>query len=305
MFLGIYIDMLDWKFMNHIQVTLLRLAFALTCFMEPEALAQTPAPVPITIGFSHSIASKALSEQRTINVVLPPGYSKTSEKRFPVIYLIDGGIDQDLLHVVGAAHLGALWGRSQEVIVVGVETRDRRRELVGPTRDPELLKKYPTAGSSAAFRAYLRNDVKPLIEHAYRTNGYDAVVGESLAGLFVVETLLDEPGLFDGYAAIDPSLWWDKEALSRVAVQKVRPGQKGKRLFVARASEQAEEPAPMNRLLAALRRSGADWCFSDRIDLHHSTIYQQVTPQAFQFVVPPAEAPPTEFHFEVQCSAKS
>lgn len=278
----------------------------LTALVAPAPSGSEPAPQqPIAIGESHNVQSAALKEGRTINVVLPADYTREKERRYPVVYLVDGGLDQDLLHVAGVAHLGALWGRFQEAIVVGIETKDRRRELVGPTRDPELLKKYPTAGSSAAFRVYLRDEVKPLVERAYRTNGDDAVVGESLAGLFVLETLLEEPTMFDGYAAIDPSLWWDKEALSKVAVQKVQPSHNGKRLFVARAKEQSQEPAPMNRLLSALRRSGATWCFSDRTDLFHSTIYQQVTPQAFQFVLPPAEAPAPEFHFEVQCSARS
>lgn len=260
---------------------------------------------PITIGESHDLQSAALKEARTVNVVLPASYSRDRARRYPVVYLIDGGIDQDLLHVSGVAHLGALWGRSQEAIVVGIATRDRRRELTGPTRDPELLKKYPTAGASAAFRAHLREEIKPLIERSYRTSGDDSLIGESLAGLFVIETWLQEPNLFDGYAAIDPSLWWDKEALSRVAASKIGPAHKGKRLFFARAKEQSEAPAPADRLLSALRRSGGTWCFSDRTDLFHSTIYQQVTPQAFQFILPPAEAPLPEFHFEVQCSAKS
>ncbi|HYI42360.1 MAG TPA: alpha/beta hydrolase-fold protein [Sphingomicrobium sp.] len=260
---------------------------------------------PIAIGETHAVQSRALGETRNVNVVLPAGYAKNRAKRYPVVYLIDGGVDQDLLHVSGVAHLGALWGRSQEAIVVGIETKDRRRELVGPTRDPELLKKYPTAGSSNAFRGYIRDEVKPLIERTYRITGDDAVLGESLAGLFVIETMLEEPALFDAFAAIDPSLWWDKEALSRAAARKGPLALQGKRVFIARAKEQSEEPAPMDRMLSVIRRSGAAWCFSDRTDLFHSTIYQQVSPQAFQFILPPAEAPPADFHFEVQCSAKS
>lgn len=269
-----------------------------------QAAVPAPSATPITIGTSHRIASAPLAETRTVNVVLPPSYATEKDKRFPVIFLIDGGIDQDLLHVAGTAQLGAIWGRTREAIVVGIETKDRRRELVGPTRDPELLKKYPTAGSSAAFRQYIRDEVKPLVERSYRTNGEDMVIGESLAGLFVVETLIDEPALFDGYAAIDPSLWWDQEALSKRASARAA-GQAGKRVFIAMAKEQAEEPAAMGRIVEVLRRGGSSWCMSDRADLTHGTIYQQVTPQAFQFVFAPAEAPPPEFGFEVRCSAKS
>jgi predicted alpha/beta superfamily hydrolase len=266
------------------------------------ALAQQP----IAIGTSYVIASAALKEQRTINVVLPASYATSPAKRYPVVYLIDGGVDQDLLHVAGVAQLGGIWGRSGEAIVVGVETKDRRKELVGPTRDPELLKKYPTAGDSASFRKYLRDEVKPLVESKYRTGDRSIVIGESLAGLFIVEAYLVEPQLFDGYAAIDPSLWWDKEALSQTVASKIGDAQKGRTLYLAMAKEQAEQPAAMGRIVSRLEAGAAgSWCLADRPDLTHATIYQQLTPQALQYLLPPAEAAPAEFGFEVKCSKKS
>ena len=260
---------------------------------------------PISIGTSYTLSAPKLGEARAVNVVLPPSYAKSPAKRYPVLYLIDGGVEQDLLNVAGVALNGGIWGRSAEVIVVGIETKDRRRELVGPTQDPELFKKYPTAGSSAAFRAFIRDEVKPLIERNYRTNGQDAVIGESLAGLFVVETYMAEPGLFDGYGAIDPSLWWDKEALSKLAATKIGARQNDRPLFIAIAKEQSEEPAAVTRVVAAVRAEGGRLCFNPRPDLTHATIYQQLSPQALQFLLPPAEAPPAEFGFEVTCSPKS
>lgn len=257
---------------------------------------------PIVIGSSHTIRSEPLGEQRRINVVLPPSYASETQRRYPVLYLIDGGAEQDLLHVAGVAQLGALWGRSSEAIVVGIETKDRRRELTHPTRDAELLKQYPTAGSSALFRQFIRDEVKPMIASTYRANGEDAVIGESLAGLFIVETWLREPALFDRYAAIDPSLWWDEESLVRAAAGE---GEAGKPpLYVAVAREQLAERAGLD-LLLPVARAGGRWCLAERADLFHATIYQQLTPQALQFLLPPAEAPPAEYGFEVRCSQKS
>jgi predicted alpha/beta superfamily hydrolase len=277
-------------------------AFTALALASPDTAAQ---PQPITIGRSHEIRSKPLAETRKVNVVLPPGYEKNSKARYPVLYLIDGGVEQDLINVSGVALTGGMWGRSSESIVVGIETKDRRRELVGPTRDPELMKKYPRAGSSAAFRAFIRDEVKPLVERSYRTNGRDAVLGESLAGLFVVETYMTEPQLFDGYGAIDPSLWWDKEALSKTAGGRIGARQDGHRLYVAIAKEQAEQPAALARILAHVPGPASQLCFNPRPDLTHATIYQQLAPQALQFLLPPVEAPPPEFGFEVQCSPRS
>ena len=264
--------------------------------------ASAQAQQPITVGTSYPTASAALKEQRTINVVLPTGYAQSPDRRYPVLYLIDGGVEQDLLHVAGVAQLGGIWGRASEMIVVGIETKDRRRELVGPTHDADLLKKYPTAGQSDAFRKYLRDEVKPFVQANYRTSGHDAVIGESLAGLFIVETYLTDPQLFDGYAAIDPSLWWDKEALSKRAPAMIGAGQKDRPLYLAMAKEQAETPAAMNLLASTVRKAGGRLCLAARSDLTHATIYQQLTPQALQYLLPPAEAPPQEFGFMVSCT---
>jgi predicted alpha/beta superfamily hydrolase len=272
-------------------------------------VAAAPAPSgaarPITIGESHSINSAALGQLRVINVVLPAGYAKDPDKRYPVLYLIDGGVEQDLLHVAGVVQLGALWGRSAEAIVVGIETKDRRRELTGPTADPELLGRYPTAGSSALFRKFIREDVKPLIARNYRTSGQDAVLGESLAGLFIVETYLREPTLFGAYAAIDPSLWWDREALSLSAPGRIAELQRTRPIYLAQAREQSETPAAMDRVVGALKGSNVGWCMASRPDLGHATIYQQLTPEAVQFLLPPREAPPVQLGFVVKCTQRS
>lgn len=264
-----------------------------------------PGAPPLSIGDTHRIVSAPLGEARVVNVVLPAGYKKAPEKRYPVLYLIDGGIEQDLLHVTGALHLGGVWGRSAEAIVVGIETKDRRKELTGPTTDAELLKRYPTAGASATFRAFIRDEVKPLIRASYRTSGRDAVIGESLAGLFILETYLDEPGLFEAYAAIDPSLWWDGEKLSRGAAAKIGAAQQDRPIYLAMAREQAEKPAAMKRVTDAVGAARTPWCLASRPDLLHSTIYQQLTPQALQFLLPPKAPPAPEFGFTVQCSESS
>ena len=50
----------------------------------------------------------------------------------------------------GLMRWGALWGRSQDAIIVGIETRDRQRELLPPTGDAAERKRWPSAGESAA-----------------------------------------------------------------------------------------------------------------------------------------------------------
>lgn len=85
--------------------------------------------------------------------------------------------------------------------------------MTGPTDVAEDRKIAPRVGASQAFRAFIRSESMPEIARRYPITGETAIVGESIAGLFVVETLLVEPDLFDTYIAIDPSLWWNKGQL--------------------------------------------------------------------------------------------
>ena len=239
-----------------------------------------PAPQPLTIG--ETVTLEALGQSREVNIILPPDHASEPEKRWPVVYQLDGALRQDLMMGAGLMRWGALWGRSADAIVVGIETKDRQRELLPATQDPAEAKRWPTAGESAAFRAWIAGTVKPMVEASYRTDGRAILLGESAAGHFVVETWAEAPGLFTGYAAISPSLQWDFEALSR------RPLGESQRppLYLSLADEGGATETGMERLLAALPQS-QPYCFSDRRkELHHATALHGLLPEALQYLLP-------------------
>ena len=281
----------------------LRLAMAVGLAAISPAVAAPGAPRPIVLGETYSWRSAAMGGERLVNVHLPADYDQ-GEKRYPVLYLIDGGIDQDFVHIVGASQLGAAWGRQQDAIVVGIATIDRRAELTGPTADRELLAKYPTAGKSARFRRFIRDEVKPWVAARYRTDGRDGVLGESLAGLFIAETWLREPALFGSYAAISPSLWWDKAALTNAAPALVGTRQAGHRLFVATAEEGAEEAQFDSRFAVAVGEVRGT-CVVPHREYTHATIYHAVAPAALQFLFPTAEKLDAQFGFTTGCEGAS
>ncbi len=246
------------------------------------ALATAPAlePQPLTIG--ETVTLEVLGAERAVNIVLPPDYATAPDKRWPVIYQLDGALGQDLMMGAGLMRWGALWGRSRDAIIVGVETKDRQRELLPPTSDPAERQRYPTAGESAAFRAWLAQVVKPVIEARYRHDGTAFLIGESAAGHFVVETWAEAPALFTGYAAISPSLQWDGEALSRRTLGiATRPP-----LYLSLADEGGATETGMERLLTTLPPS-QPYCFSDRrTDLRHATALHGLLPEALQYLLP-------------------
>ncbi len=185
------------------------------------ALPASAAPVltgenPIVVGQSYDLPSAVLKQRMKVNVWLPPGYADPG-KHFPVLYLLDGAEDEDFQHITGLAQVSQLNGQFGEMIVVGIVDPDRQRDLTFPSSDPRDLKDAPTSGGSAAFRRYIETELVPAVDARYRTSGRKVIIGESLAGLFIVETFLKQPTLFDGYIAISPSLWWDFGSLAKAA----------------------------------------------------------------------------------------
>ena len=166
-------------------------------------------PAPLTIGETFTLASEVLGEVRTINVYRPPAYGDTSAAPRPVLYMPDGGISEDFLHIAGLLQISVLNGTMRPFLLVGIENTERRRDLTGPTRVAKDSSIAPRVGGSAAFRRFIRTELMPEINARFRTTAESAIMGESLAGLFVVETFLHEPDLFDTYIAFDPSLWWN------------------------------------------------------------------------------------------------
>ena len=79
---------------------LIALVFQLLAF--PGSRTGSGEATPLAIGETFTLQSKVLNETRRINVYLPPGYADAADKRFPVLYMPDGGLAEDFLHVAGS-----------------------------------------------------------------------------------------------------------------------------------------------------------------------------------------------------------
>ena len=266
-------------------------AFAASLLFCAPGHAASSAAAPLSIGETWRIDAKALGESRRINVYIPAGLPP--DTALPVLYMPDGGMLEDFLHVAGLLQSGAANGTTRPFLLVGIENTERRRDLTGPTDNANDRSIAPRVGGSAAFRAFLRDELMPAIDSLYRTTGETAIVGESLAGLFVVETLLLEPALFDTYVAVDPSLWWNGGRLAADAAALIQraPGV-GKTLYLATSSQGGGEVA--ERLAGALRADGPAGIEVRHVELPgetHLTVYHPAALQAFRtvFALAPSE----------------
>lgn len=196
------------KFLSILLLLIANLSFGQTL---PDKISETD----FTIGKIVSIKSKILSENRTLNIYLPSNYQADSSKTYPVIYLLDGSIDEDFIHISGIVQFGSFpWiNMIPESIVVGIANIDRKRDFTYPSERELDQEEFPTSGKSGKFIGFLENELQSFIDSSYRTSSNKTIIGQSLGGLLATEILFKKPELFDNYIIVSPSLWWDNENL--------------------------------------------------------------------------------------------
>jgi len=170
---------------------------------------------PLSIGEKIEFHSEILNENRILNIYLPNGYSKDSLKTYPIIYLLDGSLDEDFIHISGLVQFGSFsWiNMIPESIVVGISNIDRKRDFTYPTNNEKDKIDFPTTGKSEDFINFIEKELQPVIEKNYNTDSITTLIGQSLGGLLATEILFKKPDLFDNYIIVSPSLWWDDESL--------------------------------------------------------------------------------------------
>lgn len=180
----------------------------------PVLMMAQPKQKPLVVGETITFHSKELKEDRTLNIYLPQGYNPEGTP-YPVIYLLDGSMDEDFLHIAGLVQFASFeWiNKLPPSIVVGIANVDRKRDFTSPSQNKDDLKTVPTSGGSAAFINFIEKEVFREIESRYRASKERTIIGQSLGGLLATEILVTKPQAFNNYIIISPSLWWNNGAL--------------------------------------------------------------------------------------------
>lgn len=153
-----------------------------------------------------TLASGTLERDFHVYVRLPAGY-EDSDESWPVIYLLDGGILFPML--VPYHFMLTIDGIAPEAIIVGISYgglgfASGNMRSTDYTAASDEVEHY---GGAPEFQAFLQSQLLPLIDERYRTNPQRRmIVGQSLAGQFVLYTALTRPELFWGHISINPAL---------------------------------------------------------------------------------------------------
>ena len=248
---------------------------------------RTHDPVPFTLGYTETIHSDVLDEDRVLNIVLPQGYHPDSAARYPVIYVLDGGADEDFIHISGLVQFAAFeWiGWLPPSIVVGIANTDRKRDLTHPTTIAKDKADFPTTGGSAAFMRFLGKEVIPYVEASYRTFPERTLIGQSLGGLFASEVLLRQPSLFNHYIIVSPSLWWDSGSVLMIPADSLSAPDIGvSTVYVAVGKEGKVMVNGAKKLAALAKKAYVKTGFSYLKDHDHANILHRAVLDGFRWM---------------------
>ena len=189
---------------------------------------------PFRTGFEETISSKILAQQRKIWVHIPNsnGGDKIKNKgNYPVVYVLDGS--ENFNTVVSITEHMEESSLCPPMIVVGIVPVERLSELTTGT-DKELPN---IVGNGDKFMSFVEKELIPYIDANYPTTTYKTLIGHSLGGLTVINTLLHHPNSFNAYVSLEASLWWNNKKSVEEA-KTILPAQyyQGKTLFMAMAN---------------------------------------------------------------------
>jgi predicted alpha/beta superfamily hydrolase len=176
------------------------------------------------------LASRLMDEKHDLIVYVPPIYEAQPDRRFPVLYMQDG---QNLFDPETSFIKGNYWrmgetadelilnGQIEPLIVVGIyNTGVHRINEYTPLEDKRL-----GGGRADAYGQMLVEELKPFVDHAYRTlPGAEncGMGGSSLGGLVSLYLGLRYTWVFSKLAVMSPSVWWHSRAILKTVAQITR-----------------------------------------------------------------------------------
>jgi hypothetical protein len=141
-----------------------------------------------------------------------------------------------------------------------------------------------TFGGQGEFFAFVRDEVKPLVEKRFPVDkARQALFGHSFGGLFTLHALYAHPDSFQTYIAASPSLWLNPGALAEaeaVFAAKAKAGGTKARLLVTLGEFEGRAPGekadagggPAAELAARLKGAGVDAAFHQFAGENHGSV---------------------------------
>ncbi|NRB11145.1 MAG: alpha/beta hydrolase [Rickettsiaceae bacterium] len=210
-------------------------------------------------------------------VSLPEGYdmeeNHSYRKNYPVLYLLDPDIEFAMLESIAQTMVN--YDTIEPFIIVGIGyqnqdlaamnakefwnqwTKNRARDYI-PIKvqqgkedfeggDHEYSELSNLTGGSAKFKNFIEKELVPYINQTYRVSNERALVCHSQAGLISSWMMLENPGIFEKYIILSPSLWVEKGQMLKQS-NRIKSSDKIIAYFAVGSQEHDEKGSMVNDL---------------------------------------------------------
>lgn len=151
-------------------------------------------------------------------ISLPNSYYENSSQKYPVLYILDGQWDFNLM--VSLYHNLRFDQSIPDIIIVGVAYYGQHANYDSlRTVDMTPAKDHSAAGTGGGdkFLDVLKKEIIPYVDDNFRTNRLErGISGTSLAGFYANYLMFKANDLFNGFIIVNPYLVWDNEVLFRI-----------------------------------------------------------------------------------------
>jgi predicted alpha/beta superfamily hydrolase len=175
---------------------------------SPAAGADSIPPVTLPGTELRHLTSAATGRDYDIYVSLPADYAAHPDARYPVLYVLDGQWDFKLMLSIQGGLAYDRW--NPPIIIVGITYSGANPDynaLRAMDLTPVASRTIPGSGAAPQFLSFLRHQVIPFVESAYRADPARRVLlGASFGGLFTLYAMFSDPALFAGYVAGSPAV---------------------------------------------------------------------------------------------------
>lgn len=153
-------------------------------------------------------------QEYELQILLPGGY-KESNKKYPVVFLMDAQWDFPLVKsIYGQQYYD---GFIPELIIVGITwggTHPNADSLRARDYTPTQEKRFLQSGGADKFLDFMKQELFPFLDVNYRVdNNQRILMGCSLGGLLTLYSMFTHTDMFTGYVAASPALAWNDEVL--------------------------------------------------------------------------------------------
>lgn len=242
------------------RLVLLWLALLISPF---SAAAQLPDEAPAYTIERSVVTHLAAADGRDYRVFVAWPDTPPPPTGWPVLYVLDGE-DNFAVAVVTARRLARAGPRSGIApgLVVAIEAGDLPRRVLDYTPAspgytiPQGAPAHGLAtGGADAFLDFVADRVQPMVAGRWKVDpARRTLFGHSFGGLLALHSLFTRPGLFSGYVAVSPSLWFGGDLLP--AEESSFVATTDTRLLFASGDERGPDPSASGAGVALVGRLG-------------------------------------------------